>query len=149
MVLDFGTQMEPQPLSHTLFIREVSATGFIFHLSLIDGARAGNVAGICEVHRVRIQRMLVSTERTSGGHVKSSSGGRIGDKRQIQVEESLGCRFFKGMGASFEWDYMCRGDLLFDSRALDELDLQRLYGITGQYYRPLLDRFQQVGTRRE
>ncbi len=41
---------------------------------------------------------------------------------------------------------MCRSDLLFESGALDELDLQRLYGITGQYYRPLLDRFQQVGT---
>lgn len=36
--------------------------------------------------------------------------------------------------------------LAFRQPALDELDLQRLYGITGQYYRPLLDRFQQVGT---
>jgi hypothetical protein len=50
------------------------------------------------------------------------------------------------MGATFIGVYRGGYDLLFESGALDELDHQRLYAITGQYYRPLVDRFQQVGT---
>jgi hypothetical protein len=131
--------------SHTLFIREVSATGFIFHLSLIDGSRAGNVVGFA-----RLTSPDTAYARIDGADESAPCEIKFrrthGEKRQIEVEESLGCRHFKGMGASFDGDYESRGDLLFDSGALDELDLQRLYSITGQYYRPLLDRFQQVGT---
>jgi hypothetical protein len=131
--------------SHTLFIREVSATGFIFHLSLIDGSRAGNVVGFAKFTGPDTAYARIDGADESGP-CEIKFRRTHGEKRQIEVEESLGCRHFKGMGASFDGDYLCRGDLLFDSGALDELDLQRLYGITGQYYRPLLDRFQQVGT---
>jgi hypothetical protein len=42
--------------------------------------------------------------------------------------------------------YSSEDDLLFRSGALDELDLQRFYGITGQHYKSLIDRFQQIST---
>jgi len=131
--------------SNTLFIREVSATGFIFHLSLIDGSRAGNIVGIAKFVGPDTAYARIDGANESGP-CEIKFRRTLGEKRQIQVEESLGCRDFKGMGASFEGNYVCRGDLLFDSAALDELDLQRLYGITGQYSQPLLDRFQQVGS---
>ncbi len=130
--------------SNTLFIREVNATGFIFHLSLIDGSRAGNIVGFAKfVGPDTAYARIDGADESGPCEIKFRR--TLGEKRQIQVEESLGCRYFKGMGASFEGNYVCRSDLLFDSAVLDELDLQRLYGITGQLYRPLLDRFQQVG----
>ena len=49
------------------------------------------------------------------------------------------------MGATFEGVYVGATNLLFDSGWLDELDLQRLYQVTGQYFQPLIDRFQAIG----
>lgn len=70
---------------------------------------------------------------------------RLEEDRLVTLEESPGCSYFKGIGASFEGVYICATDLLFDSGNLDEFDLQRLYSITGQYFQPLVDRFQMIG----
>jgi len=131
--------------SNSLFIREVSATGFIFHLSLIDGARSGAIVGFA-----KYTGPDTAYGRQDGGDESGPCELKfrrtLGERRQIHVEASLGCRSFMGMGACFEGDYVCKQDLLFDSGAFDELDLQRLYSITGKYYRSLVERFQQIGS---
>lgn len=38
------------------------------------------------------------------------------------------------MGASFHGTFVHRPDYLFERGFMNELDLQRLYGLTGQYY---------------
>lgn len=128
----------------TLFIREVGADGFIFHLSLYDGARTGNVNGFAKFTGpdsayARIRAVA------DGEPCELKFRRSTGDSRQVRVEESRGCQHFKGLGASFNGTYTCGRDLLFDSGTLDELDLQRLYSITGEYFWPLTARFQQIG----
>jgi hypothetical protein len=127
-----------------LFIREVGASGFIFHLSLFDGARSGAVTGFAgftgpdSAHA----RIIVAEDREP---CQLKFRRSMGEARQIRVEESLGCNYYKGMGASFDGIYTLERDLLFESGALDEIDRQRLYSITGKYYWPLVERFQQIG----
>ena len=131
--------------SSTLFVREVGAAGFMFHLSLIDGSRAGSVSGFAKfIGPDSAYARIAGSDETHPCELKFR---RTFDQiRQIHVEESTGCGHWKGMGATFNGVYRGGYDLLFESGALDELDHQRLYGITGEYYRPLVDRFQQVGT---
>ncbi|HME00578.1 MAG TPA: hypothetical protein VKM93_25005 [Terriglobia bacterium] len=128
----------------TLFIREVGANGFIFHLNLVDGARRGTVNGFAEFTGPdSAYARIRGTENGEPCELKFRRS--MGETRQIQVEDGRGCQHFKGMGASFNGTYTCQSDLLFESGTLDEMDLQRLYSITGKYYWPLTARFQQVG----
>jgi hypothetical protein len=131
--------------ANSLFIREVGARGFMFHLSLIDGARAGNVSGFASF--VGPDSAYARIPGTDENHPCELKFRRTAGKhREIHVEESPGCQQWKGLGATFDGDYSGGYDLLFESGALDELDHQRLYSITGEFYRPLIDRFQQLGT---
>jgi hypothetical protein len=77
-----------------LFIREVSATGFLFHLTLVDGSRSGNVSGFAKftgpdsayarVPCIGQQDCEIKFRRTTG------------ESRQIHVDESDGCRPSRG-----------------------------------------------------
>jgi len=129
----------------TLFIREVGSTGFIFHLTLIDGARTGAVSGFARFTGPDSAFAVIE------GHGEDESCGlrfrRLrAENRQIQIEEGRGCRRYKGMGATFNGLYTGVSYLLFESGFLSELDLQRLHSITGQYFRKLNDRLQQIGS---
>jgi hypothetical protein len=130
---------------NALLIREVGVLGFQFHLSLIDGARTGSIAGFAKF---------------TGPDSAYASVGAIGDRkpcelkflrdfnakiRRVTVSESIECNQYKGLGATFDGTYICDHDLLFDYGALNELDLQRLYSITGTYYKALIERFQAIG----
>jgi hypothetical protein len=128
----------------TLFIREVGATGFTFHLGLYDGARRGRIEGFAGFTGPDSAYALISA--VGDGEPCELKFRRLaGEPRQIRIEEGRGCQHFKGMGASFDGIYSGRRELLFDSGTLDEMDLQRLYSITGKYFWPLTARFQQVG----
>lgn len=129
---------------NTLFIREVGANGFIFHLSLLDGARGGTVNGFAGFTGPDSAYARIRTT-DNGEPCELKFRRSMGEVRQIRVEEGRGCQHFKGMGASFNGIYTCGRDLLFESGTLDEMDLQRLYSISGKYYWPLSARFQQIG----
>jgi len=143
----FGYWQTPAaPTRHnTLLIREVGACGFLFHLSLIDGARTGTVAGFAKYSG---PDSAYSSIRTPGEDDPCEIKFRRAfddSTLQVHIQESAGCKAYKGMGASFEGAYTCLRNLLFDFGALDELDLQRLYSITGNYYISFLNRFQAIG----
>jgi len=135
----------PEPMrGSTLLVREVGATGFMFHLNLHDGARTGEVGGFAKFTGPDAAYAQIGAgSDTPPCELKFRRS--LEGIRQLTLEESPGCHQFKGVGARFEGVYICAADLLFDSGKLDELDLQRLYNITGQYFQPLVDRFQTIG----
>ena len=125
-----------------LFIREVGATGFFFHLGLYDGSRLGHVAGFAKFNGPDSAYARISAEgENQPCEIKFRR--TMGHTCQIHLDESDGCKHFKGMGASFDGIYDRQNNLLFDTGDLDELDLQRLYSITGKHYSPFIQRFQQ------
>ncbi|MDR3518700.1 MAG: hypothetical protein P4M00_23120 [Azospirillaceae bacterium] len=127
--------------SSTLFIREVGSDGFCFHLLLVDGARTGKMEGYAKyVGPDSAFACIRSFEEERPCEMKFRRAGR-----KIWVEQGDGCGCFMGLGASFDGVYSCDQDLLFDSGRFQELDLQRLYGIMGKYYKKLQDSFQQMG----
>lgn len=146
----FGFWHTPdRPARHnTLLVREVGSSGFYFHLSLIDGARTGSVAGHANYTGPDSAYAFIERKGDHGGCEIKFRRSFDGKERKIQVEETAGCNSFKGLGASFDGIYTCSNDLLFDYGALSELDLQRLYTITGKYYRAFVDSFQAISEQR-
>jgi len=142
----FWTAPSRPTKANTLLIREVGAKGFLFHLSLTDGARAGSVTGFAKFTGPDSAYAFIQAAKNEKPCELKFRRAFAGKSLQVHVEETRGCNYYKGMGATFEGIYTCRRELLFDFGALDELDLQRLYSITGKYFAPLHDRFQQIGT---
>jgi hypothetical protein len=130
----------------TLLIREVGARGFLFHISLVDGGRTGTISGFA-AYTGPDSAYAVIVSATSKNPCEVRFRRANDGKRIIHVDESYGCHIYKGMDATFDGSYTCYQDLLFDSGALDEMDVQRLYLITGKRYREFLDSFQQIGER--
>jgi hypothetical protein len=131
----------PSPVeSKKLLIREVCHDGFCFHLQLVDGARTGQMEGYAKfVGPDSAFACIQSLEEDQPCEMKFRRAGR-----KIWIEQGENCGFFMGLGASFNGVYSSDQDLLFDSRRFQEHDLQRLYGITGKYYKKLQESFQQM-----
>jgi hypothetical protein len=127
--------------SKMLLIREVGVAGFNFHMWLVDGARTGLLSGFARfVGPESAHAFIYSSPEERPCEVKFRR-----TNRKIMIEQSLDCQTYMGLGATFDGEYICDQDLLFDSDRLEEMDLQRLYGITGSHYRKLLESFQQLG----
>ena len=130
--------------SGILLIREVGAHGFIFHLNTVNGGHIGNIGGFA-VYTGPDSAHAVIQSSSSAEPCELRFRRTKDNKRVIHVDESYGCNPFKGAAASFNGSYICEQDLLFDSGALDELDAQRLYLITGAKHQDLLKRFPNIG----
>ena len=128
--------------SGALFIREVGHAGFLFHLIVTNGAHNGTIGGFAEFAGPYLAYARLSTQQ--GEYCELSFRKDAADPRMIVLDEAGECFYFRGMGATFAGDYVRQSDSLFDCGCLDELDLARLYGITGQFYEDLCNRFQQV-----
>ncbi len=126
--------------SHLLFIQEVGVNGFTFDMSLVDGARTGNICGYAKF--VGPEMAFARIEHPHGDLPCEIKFRR--DGRKITIEQGDGCACFMGMGACFDGEYECKRDLLFDYGALNEIELQRLYIITGQYFIKLQECFQEI-----
>lgn len=118
----------------TLFIREVGAVGFLFDLSVYNGSHTGAITAYARI----VAPNLAYARVTNGenGELGEISFRRSTDSetRSIVVEETASCSAYHGMGASFYGTFVHRPEYLFDRGFLNELDLQRLYSLTGQYY---------------
>jgi hypothetical protein len=117
-----------------LFIREVGPSAFLFDLSVFNGAHTGQINGIA-----RIVAPNLAYARIGVGDMDAtcelSFRRKLGDERwQIIVDETGECRQFRGMRARFAGTFIRSRSALFESGSLDELDLARLYSITGQYF---------------
>lgn len=125
-----------------LFIREVGAAGFLFDLSVFNGAHMGFLTSYA-----RIVSADVAYARVSNG-----DNGEIGEivfrreiyngRRTIKVIETANCSYYRGMGAVFAGEFARKKDALFECGVLNEIELARLYTISGEYFDSLSERFQ-------
>ena len=125
-----------------LFIREVGPAGFLFEISTYSGAHNGQLNGFARL--VSPDLAYARIPQTYAKNICELSFRRSFNdtRRMIEIEERAWCHDFHGMGATFNGTFNRQHDGLFDSGALDEMDLQRLYSIAGQYYSGLASCFQ-------
>ena len=130
----------------SLFIHEVGATGFLFQLSVFSGSHTGLISGIARFVSQDGAYATIAIPGEANKQCELSFRRTLKDRREILVEESSDCRTFHGAGVTFDGQrFVHIRETLFEMGAFDELDCERLYGITGQFYRPLMQRFHLAG----
>ncbi|MBN9123504.1 MAG: hypothetical protein BGO99_05220 [Nitrosospira sp. 56-18] len=127
-----------------LFIREVAAAGFLFDLSVFNGAHMGFLTSYA---------CIVSSD-VAYARVPNGNNGEIGEvvfrreiynsRRTIKVNETASCSYYRGARVVFAGEFARKRDALFDHGVLNELELARLYSISGEYFDSLSQRFQQL-----
>jgi hypothetical protein len=121
----------------TLFIREVGAVGFLFDLSVYNGSHTGAITAYARIVAPNLAYARVTNGENGEFGEISFRRSTDSDTRAIVVEETANCSAYHGMGASFHGTFVHRPEYLFERGFLNELDLQRLYNLTGQYYNEL------------
>lgn len=116
-----------------LFIREVGPEGFLFDLDVYSGAHSGALTAYARY----VSRDLAYCR------VPNGDNGQVGElvfrrrlegrRRIVDVEETAPCSGYRGMRAHFGGTFERRYEPWFDAGFLNELDISRLYALTGQY----------------
>ncbi len=129
-----------------LFIWDVGPAGFQFDLTIFSGAHNG---AICGFARIVSSDLAYARMKSQGNQdvceisfLRSVDDGR----RRITIEEKSHCGQHHGAGVTFTGAFVREYEGLFDSGALDEIDLRRLYSITGKYFSGLTACFQMVAS---
>jgi hypothetical protein len=125
-----------------LFIREVGSAGFVFDLAVWNGSHTGIISGFARIFSPDTAYARVAAGEGDKFCELSFRRSLTQRARDIVIEESGDGRFFHGMGATFSGRYSWRHLALFEGEILDEIDLQRLHSIVGQYFDPMMSRFQ-------
>jgi hypothetical protein len=125
-----------------LFIREVGSAGFIFDLMIWNGSRTGNISGFARIVSPDIAYARVPSGEIDQFCELAFRRSLTDHGRDIVIEESGSGHFFHGMGVTFSGRYTWKHIALFQGAVLDEIDLQRLYSIVGQYFESMMNRFQ-------
>lgn len=138
------TEDSGQAYGGQLFIREVGATGFLFDLSVFNGAHMGFLTSYARI---------VSAD-VAYARVPNGDNGEVGEvvfrreiynsRRTIKVNETASCSHHRGMRVVFAGEFARKRDALFDHGVLNELELARLYSISGEYFDSLSQRFQEM-----
>jgi hypothetical protein len=128
-----------------LFIREVGSDGFLFDLSVFNGSHLGRLTSYARI--VSKDTAYARVENGPSDQVGEIAFRRSidGHRRTISLSETAPCSNYRGMGAHFGGEFTRRSDGLFDGGFLNELDLARLYTISGEFFEPLSLRFQGLG----
>jgi hypothetical protein len=136
--------IEGNGLAHggQLFIREVGPSGFLFDLSVYNGSHIGMLTAYARLAATNLAYARIANG--DSGEVGEITFRRSLEKgrRIIDVDETESCSYYHGMGAVFAGMFVRNREALFDGGILNELDLSRLYHISGQYYESLSLRFQ-------
>ncbi|MEG4672681.1 hypothetical protein UXO78_15430 [Enterobacter cloacae] len=130
-----------------LFIRETSSNGFLFDLVVMNGSHSGNITG---------EAVFVARD-SAYARIKIPGGNDFGElsfrrsifngKRYIRISETVNCQCWRGIGAVFDGEFRCAEDHLFLLWFANEMELQRLYNLMGQYYFELKKVMEQIGER--
>ena len=124
-----------------LLISETSARGFTFHLQVFNGSHLGQVNGFAELKSRYAAEANIEASWDKGNVCRLQFRRSEKDPTQMEIEEVAGCESFHGMGARFDGQFSRRRETLFEWGFMNELELQRLFTITGQYYEPMMARF--------
>jgi len=124
----------------TLHITRVSSDAFFFRISIFDGARSGNVHG----------RANILTPHSAYGRIATWDNKQCEisfqrhlqhDNWQVTIVEGQHCHSFHGMGASFSGTYLHSTESSVDWGYLNEIDLNELERMCGQYLSRILANF--------
>ncbi|MGH6197585.1 TIR domain-containing protein [Escherichia coli] len=128
-----------------LFIRETSSNGFLFDLVVMNGSHSGSITG---------EAVFVARD-SAYARIKIPGSNEFGElsfrrsifdgKRYIRISETVSCQYWRGMGAFFDGEFRCAEDHLFLFGFANEMELQRLYNVMGQYYFELKKVMEQIG----
>ena len=131
-----------------LFIREVGSRSFLFHLKVYKGSHTGVLNSSAIITGSDSAYSRIQTKYSPDGTDRlceiSFKRDLKDGRRKITIKEEGWCPFH-GAGVTFNGIFLRQNEFIFDIGYLDELDLSRLYSITGQFYEPLMHRFQVIG----
>ena len=118
-------------LGGELFIREVGPDGFLFDIDVFHGAHFGAMTSYARTvsHDLAYCRIPNGDEGEVGELVfrRQLRDGR----RIIEVEETAPCSYHRGMRANFGGRFERLREPWFDAGIINELELSRLYALTG------------------
>lgn len=116
-----------------LFIREVGPRGFLFDLTVFNGAHQGHITSYARLlsHDLAYARVANGQDEPVGELVfrrKHSEAGRA-----IEIEEATRCSYWGGMRAHFGGRYSHEPEPWFERGLMNELELSRLYQLVGEH----------------
>ncbi|BDG72529.1 hypothetical protein Rmf_24580 [Roseomonas fluvialis] len=129
-----------------LFIREVGPCGFLFDLDVVHGAHNGSVTAYARIVSNDLAYCRLANGDTGNDGELVFKRSLVGSNRIIEIEETALCSFYHGMRATFSGKYSRDRAPWFDIGLINELELSRLYNITGSHFDKLLDCTSDIGS---
>lgn len=131
----------------TLFIREVGPGGFLFDLSVVNGAHSGEITAYARILSADVAycRLSNGDHQPDGELIFRRSNGP--GARSVQIEEAARCSYYGGARAHFSGTYIRRAEPWFDRGFLNELELARLHVLVGHHMDALRNCTADIGTR--
>lgn len=124
-----------------LHIGRVSSDAFFFEIVIFHGARTGNICGKAQI--------LTPHSAYAVAHILDDKKCEIvfkrrllGDSWCIEVEAGPDCKYYHGLGATFSGIYKHKNELLINYGYLDEIDLNEIERLLGEYLPAFLRNFQ-------
>lgn len=127
-------EFDPAPTAGgTLFIREVGPSGFLFDLSVYNGAHMGLITAYARILSTDVAycRVANGDDQPDGELVFRRFNGP--GARTIEIEEAARCSYHGGMRAHFGGTFVRKPEPWFDQGFLNELELARLYSLVGEH----------------
>lgn len=132
-----------------LFIREVGTSGFLFDLNVFNGSHTGEITAYARFVSPNLAYARVSNETDEEIGELAFRRSIDANSISINIEETASCSSYRGLGASFHGTFIHRSEYLFEIGLLNELDLQRLFYITGEFYDSLRECMQMISNHHE
>jgi hypothetical protein len=124
-------------------INRVASDAFFFELTLLDGARSGQIAGKAKITTPHSAYCRIKADNNEFCEINFRR--RLeGNTWYIDVESGPPCQHFHGMNASFEGAYKHLSESVVNWGFLDEIDLNEISRMTGVHLPLFLDNFQQI-----
>lgn len=128
-----------------LFVRDITSNGFLFDLMVFNGSHTGKITAeaVCTSKDSAYARIKNGPDNEYGEiHFRREI---INGKRFIQIEETASCSWWRGMGVMFAGEFAWSVESVFEFGYLNEMELKRLYQITGQYFENFRKQMEGVG----
>ncbi len=117
----------------SLFIREVGPSGFLFDLDVYNGAHSGSVTAYARI----VSDDVAYCRLPNGGFDDDGElmfRRRITNgSRELEIVETAPCTHHRGMRAYFGGRFKREYEPWFDSGFMNEIEVARLYLMTGLY----------------
>lgn len=128
-----------------LFIRETSSDGFLFDLGTWNGAHTGSLTAYA-----KLVCKDLAYARIPNGNLKETGEIMLrrlkgNGRRTIEITETASCSNYRGMRGCFSGLFDRVRDPWFDLGLINELELNRLYSITGEHFKGIIDCTGDVG----